>query len=152
MDPAIQGFLDKRKEDWLKKRLKSNMTEDEQNALQQEADEKFSLSHWLPDAARRAGQLSLATHPSKFSHPSSSSTAIIANASFSPDGFLRTGNVVAECDCFGNAAALDVNEFLSLTLSDKRTVLAHLESHTENISRMSSVSPLNLMKAWQEDF
>lgn len=140
MDPAIQSFLDKRKEDWLKGRLKNNLSEEEQSALLQEAGEKFSLVEWLPDAAKRAGQLSLVSHPSKFSHPGSSCTAIIADAPYAPDGFLRSGNLVTDLDWFGNAAALDVNKFLSLILIDGKTILEHLETNSEYIQNEFSIS------------
>lgn len=126
----IQSFLEKRKEDWLRTRLKPNQSEEEQQALREEADTKFSLAVWLPDAAKRAGWLSLTTHPSKFSHPSAKTSMIMADAPYDPDGFLRSGNVVVETDVLGNAAALDVYKFLSLELSDGQTVLEHVKQGT----------------------
>lgn len=140
LDPAIKVFLDERKEQWLKTRIKSNTTEDEKNELEQQAYEKFALDSWLPDAAKRARQLSLVSHPGKFSHSSAKTTSIIANCNYSVDGFLRTGNVDVDLDVIGNAAALDVYKFLSLKLTDGQTILTHLEKKTDIIKEQLSIS------------
>jgi CRISPR-associated protein Csy1 len=133
LEPAIQNFLSERKATWLKDKLKAAKTEAEQQMVEDKAAEKFALDNWLPDAANRAAQLFLVTHPGKFTHPSAKTSAVIATASAKPDGFLRTGNAYADFDVFGNAAALDVFKFLSLTLSDGQTVLAHLEQDSQQI-------------------
>jgi len=132
-DSAIKDFLSEREALWLKNKIKSNTPEDKKEELEQEANEKFSLANWLPDAARRAGQLSMVSHPAKFSHPNAKTTALIADADFNEDGLLRSGNVKVELDVLGNAAALDVHKFLSLTLQDGQTVLQHLEQETDTI-------------------
>jgi CRISPR-associated protein Csy1 len=130
LDPTIYGFLNERKEIWLKKKINSTTSDEEKAEFEQQASEEFSLAKWLPNAAMRAKQLSLVSHPSKFSHPSAKTTSIIASAQGAPDGFLRTGNVEVDPDVVGNAAALDVYKFLSLTLSDGVTILSHLEKKT----------------------
>ncbi|WP_272677544.1 type I-F CRISPR-associated protein Csy1 [Providencia huaxiensis] len=136
LDPAIEVFFAERKEGWLKKNVKASMSDNELLQLQQECDAAFSLSQWLPNAAKRAGQISLSTHPCTFSHPSSRKnkngyvTAILASSAQANDGFLRTGNVVVETDALGNAAALDVYKFLTLELQDNKTLLAHIEDET----------------------
>lgn len=136
LDPAIEAFFAERKEGWLKKNTKASMNDNEMQQLQQECDLVFSLEQWLPNAAKRAGQISLSTHPCTFSHPSSRKnkngyvTAILANSERVNDGFLRTGNVVVETDALGNAAALDVYKFLTLKLQDNKTLLAHIEDET----------------------
>ncbi len=135
IDPAIKDFLTDRKEQWLKSRVKGNTPEGKKVELHQEANENFSLANWLPDAARRAGQLSMVTHPAKFSHPNAKATALIAEAAARKDGLLRSGNVKVELDVLGNAAALDVHKFLSLVLQDDLTVLQHLEQKTETIKQ-----------------
>lgn len=109
------------------------MTEAEIFAIEQEANDAFLLGNWLPDAARRAGQLSLVSHPGKFSHPSAKISSVIAESKRAEDGFLRTGNANAELDVFGNAAAMDVFKFLSLVLSDGQTILEHLDFNSEKI-------------------
>jgi len=135
LDPNIQNFLNERKDLWLKKKIKANTSDEEKVVLEQEAKVLFSLSEWLPNAAKRAKQLSLVSHPSKFTHPSAKTSSIIATAESKPDGYLRTGNVEVGLDVFGNAAALDVYKFLSIELKDGQSVLQHLEQQTEIISK-----------------
>jgi CRISPR-associated protein Csy1 len=135
LDPAIQQFLDERKEAWLKKKVKGSTTEEELVVLESEATTTFSLAKWLPDAAKRAKQLSLVSHPGKFSHPSAKISPVIATAPRVADGFLRTGNVSTGLDVFGNAAAMDVYKFLSIALKDEKTILDHLEAQTDYIGK-----------------
>jgi len=127
LDQAISSFLSERKADRIKKKLKATMTDGEKNTVEQDAQNEFMLDNWLPNAARRAGQLSMVSHPGKFSHPSAQISNIIASIEYFADGFLRTGNTKASLDVLGNAAAIDVYKFLSLVLSDEKTVLDHLE-------------------------
>ncbi len=104
----IDAFLNERKELWLKDRLKKAENETAIAELQQQANEKFDLSEWLPDAAKRVTQLSMVSHPSKFSHPSARTSSVIVRATQANDGYLRSGNVDYPLDVFGNAAAMDV--------------------------------------------
>lgn len=135
IDPAIQQFLSERKESWLKKKIDSKTTAELERELTQEANQLFMLATWLPDAAKRAKQLSLVSHPAKFSHPSAKTSPIIAIAEKNADGFVRSGNTTEQLDVFGNAAAMDVYKFLSLTLADGQTVLHHLEQQTLTIQQ-----------------
>jgi CRISPR-associated protein Csy1 len=138
LDPAIQTFLAERKTAWLKTKLKDCKTEDEQRDIEQQANEKFALENWLPDAAKRAGWLAMVSHCGKFTHPSAKISTVIAEATNKPDGLLRTGNIDSELDVLGNAAALDVYKFLSLSLSDGQTLLSHLEQNTDTIQQQFS--------------
>lgn len=137
LDPAIEAFFAERKEGWLKKNLKASMSEAEVHQIEQQCEDTFALSQWLPNAAKRAGQISLSTHPCTFSHPSARKnkngyvSAIIANAKQANDGFLRSSNVAVEPDALGNAAALDVYKFLTLQMQDGATLLAHIEAETQ---------------------
>lgn len=139
LDPAIQDFLNERKEIWLKKKINNKTSDEEMAELERQASDEFSLATWLPGAAIRAKQLSLVSHPGKFSHPSAKISPIIARAERTPDGFLRTGNVNAEPDVFGNAAAMDVYKFLTIVLNDNKTVLEHLEDKTEAIKEQFTI-------------
>jgi len=139
LDPAIQNFLNDRKENWLKKKIKSNTSDEEKAQFEQSALEDFSLASWLPNAAKRAKQLSLVSHPGKFTHPSARISSIIATEYPKQDGFVRTGNVKAELDVLGNAAALDVYKFLSLELEDGQTILSHLEQSSERIKQQLAI-------------
>ena len=139
LELSVQSFLSERRAVWLKEKLKSAKTETEQQDIQRQAADKFDLSNWLPDAAKRAGQLSMVSHPGKFSHPGAKTSSVIAVAERTADGYLRTGNISAEFDVFGNAAALDVHKFLSLTLNDGQTVLEHLEQDTSLIKQQFDI-------------
>jgi CRISPR-associated protein Csy1 len=132
--------LSERKAARIKKNLKPGLSDEEKQSIELEATELFLLDNWLPDAAKRAGWLSMLTHPGKFTHPSAKTNAIIADAQPKPDGFLRTGNADTNLDVLGNAAALDVHKFLSLTLTDGQTVLAHLEQTSATIQAQFKLS------------
>lgn len=137
---AIHQFFTDRKAAWLKAKGKSDATDEGIADLEQQASERFALASWLPDAAKRAGQLSIVSHPSKFSHPSAKTTAIIAKAKPKADGYLRTGNLEYALDVFGNAAAMDVYKFLSLPMADSRSVLEHLEEDTPEAKTLFNIT------------
>lgn len=143
MTASIHTFLNERKELWLKDRLKKATNDIEIAELQQQADDKFHLKEWLPDAAKRVVQLSMVSHPSKFSHPSAKTSSIIAPISASKDGYLRTGNVDYPLDVFGNAAAMDVYKFLCLSLSNKLSVLEGFEQDDQNLKNLIQQSALD---------
>jgi CRISPR-associated protein Csy1 len=137
-DPTIEIFFEERKEDFLKKKLKKSMSQEEQEEIHRQCEEKFALHNWLPDAAKRAGQMSMASHPCTFSHPSSrrnangNVTPVICHAASEPDGFLRCGNVKdVQTDALGNAAALDVYKFLDLILTDGKKLIEHIMQESE---------------------
>lgn len=137
VDPAIDAFFSERKEAWIKKNLKASMDENEQKSKQLECENVFSPETWLPNAAKRAGQMSLATHPCTFSHPSSRknhngyATPVLADAVGAADGYIRSGNVITAIDALGNAAVLDVYKFLTLEMADKKKLIEHIQEDTE---------------------
>lgn len=144
-DPSIINFFQERKEVWLKKALSPSLTEAETEEKKNECEAMFSLENWLPNAAKRAGQMSISTHPCTFSHPSARKnkngyvSPIIATKQSVNDGYLRSGNVVVEQDALGNASALDVYKFLTLTMQDGKTVLHHIENDTELAKELLSI-------------
>ena len=137
LDPAIQIFLSERKDAWLKKKIVVSMAEHEIKETQQECEQLFSLNEWLPNAAKRAGQISMSTHPCTFSHPSARKnkngyvSSVLSTVEYTADGLLKTGNVNAATDALGNAAALDVHKFLTLNMEDGKTLLTHIQLDTE---------------------
>lgn len=143
MAESIHAFLNERKELWLKDRIKKAENESVIAELQQQAKDKFSLNEWLPDAAKRVTQLSMVSHPSKFSHPSAKTSSVIANVEQRNDGYLRSGNVNYSLDVFGNAAAMDVFKFLSLPLTDKLTVLDGFEEKDQGLKSLIADAKLN---------
>lgn len=137
LDLAIQSYFSDRKEAWLKKNLKSSMEDFDVRELEQECEQKFSLNEWLPNAARRAGQISMSTHPCTFSHPSARKnkngyvSSVLVDIDRVDDGFLKTGNVSVLTDALGNAAALDVYKFLTLIMQDGENLLSHIQQDSE---------------------
>ena len=97
LDPAIQVFLSERKEAWLKKKITTSMLDHEIKETEQECEQVFSLNEWLPNAAKRAGQISMSTHPCTFSHPSARKnkngyvSSVLSSIEHTADGFLKTG-------------------------------------------------------------
>ena len=143
MTASIEAFLNERKELWLKDRLKKAENETVIAELQQQANERFSLQEWLPDAAKRVSQLSMVSHPSKFSHPSAKTSSVIVQAKHAVDGYLRSGNVNYPLDVFGNAAAMDVFKFLSVNLDNGQTVLDAFEKQDEDLKQFIQRSSLD---------
>ncbi len=135
LDEAIVTFLSERKAVKLK-----GVSDEEQIS---KINETFHPENWLLDAARRTGQLSLVSHPSKFTHPSAKTSSIISQSEYREDGFLRSGNANSELDVFGNAAAMDVYKFLSLILADGKTVLTHLEENTDLIQKQLKLASIS---------
>ena len=135
MDEPIKKFLAERLSVWLKGKIKPDMDEEEIEKWTTEGNNKFSRNQWLPDAAKRARQLSMVSHPSKFSHPNAQASSVIVLGRFEADGYLRSGNVDYEQDVLGNAAALDVYKFLTIKMADGQTVLTHLEKDSEEIQQ-----------------
>ncbi len=153
INETIEAFFRERKEAWLKQKIKKSMDLATVQRLHEEADEKFSPEHWLPDAARRAGQMAMATHPCTFSHPSSRKnkngnvTPIICEAPSTPDGLLRCGNVKnAQTDALGNAAALDVYKFLDLVLEDGKRVIDHIRDESPLAKKLLNIATENYEK------
>jgi CRISPR-associated protein Csy1 len=133
LDPAIKEYFTNCKESWIKDKVKPSMDESKVNELKQQCELKFSFNEWLPDAAKRAGQRAMTTHPCTFSHPSARKnkngnvTTILVNVAKVEDGFLKTGNVEVSIDNVGNAAALDVYKFLTLIMEDGEILLSHIQ-------------------------
>ena len=136
MTVNVLNFLSDRKEQWLKDKLKKAKDETECLDLIQQANRKFSLEQWLPDAAKRGSQLSMVSHPSKFSHPSAKTSNILVSAQLKNDGYLRSGNIDYQLDVFGNAAAMDVYKFLIILLSNGKTILENLEQDDDMVKSL----------------
>jgi CRISPR-associated protein Csy1 len=145
LEPSIKEFFDQRKEAWLKKTVKADASQEDISASERVCESTFALAEWLPNAASRAGQISIATHPCTFSHSSARKnkngtvTSTIADCPRRDDGFLRTGNVMVEPDALGNAAALDVYKFLNVKLQDGLTLLQHIASDSEQAKQLLTI-------------
>jgi len=145
----VTNFFAERKEGWLKKKQKASMDDDEILALHEECENEFALSNWLPKAAKRAGQISMCTHPCTFSHPSARKnkngyvSSIIVDKHSSNDGYLRSGNVNVNVDALGNAAALDVYKFLTLKMDDGIELIEHIKNNSDIAKSILGVNGTN---------
>lgn len=144
MTNPIAEFLENRKQTKLKG-LKDD-EHDKRLALEQQ----FQPRNWIANAASRAYQLNLVSHPGKFSHPDARITPILFDGERKPDGYLRSGNARADRDVLGNAAALDVYAFLSLEL-EGRNLLAHFEDSTDELKQLLTVDDATFQQ-WREGF
>jgi len=151
LDKAIAEFLESKKQDFLKKKNKGNVSDEDKQSFILESENKYSLENWLIDASKRAKQLSLTSHPAKFVHPNAKTSSVIAHAKQENDGLLRSGNVDVQLDIFGNAAALDVEKFLRVRLQDGKTVLQHLEENTGVIQEQFTIEGIDYKKV-RDDF
>lgn len=134
MDKVIKDYLDEKIQARIKTKVKKNMTDEDILEVERAAKEEFSLGIWLPNASKRANQLSLVSHNGKLTHTGvKKESAVLVSGTYENDGYLRTGNIEVDLDIIGNAAALDVYKFLSLILEDGRTILKHLEVGSSKI-------------------
>ena len=147
MTQAVMEYLAERRSKWLIKHLSANMDEAEKIKLETEANERYSLAQWLPKAGKQIKYLSMTSHPSKFSHPSASTSTVIASADLQADGYVRTGNVVFPIDFISSAAYVDACGFLALRLSDGKTMLEHLEHATPAAQALLSHVPTSVVTA-----
>ncbi|RJE76994.1 type I-F CRISPR-associated protein Csy1 [Pseudoalteromonas sp. MSK9-3] len=161
IDEAIDTFFQERKAAWLKKNIKASFSDDEIKDKHMECETIFSLRVWLPNAAKRAGQISISTHPCTFSHPSARKnkngyvSSVIAKSERCNDGFLRSGNVAVQADALGNAAALDVYKFLTIVTGNGQTLLQHLEQDSnlaKNLFRSTAMNEPSDYEVLKEGF
>lgn len=132
MTNPIAAFLENRKQDKLKK------LKDDEHEKRLELEQQFQPRNWIANAASRAHQLNLVSHPGKFSHPDARISPVLFEGEYNADGYLRSGNARADQDVLGNAAALDVYAFLSLEL-EGRNLLTHFEEATDELKQLLGV-------------
>lgn len=142
MSNPILEFLDGRKQKPLKEGKKPVA----------EIESDYSIPVWVANAANRATQLSLVSHPAKFSHPDAKTTPVLFTGEFKADGYLCSGNVpIHQQDVVGNAAALDVYGFLSLVLEDGQSVLMHFEQQTDLLKGLLKTDA-ETFQHWRKQF
>ncbi|MDQ5767689.1 type I-F CRISPR-associated protein Csy1 [Thiothrix subterranea] len=141
MTNPIVDFLEKRKQKPLKEAKKPVA----------EIEQEFQIAVWGASAANRAAQLSLVSHPGKFSHPDARITPVLFAGEYAADGYVRSGNANAGQDVVGNAAALDVYAFLSVVLDDGRNVLEHFEANSAALKALLAVGE-ETFAAWRTAF
>lgn len=84
---------------------------------------------WLTDAAKRAKQISLATHAAKFTHSDAKASSILlTDYQIDDAGYLITQHIPNKAiDAVGNAAALDVARLLKLEANGE-TLIEQLQN------------------------
>jgi CRISPR-associated protein Csy1 len=144
---VILSFLQER---LLPKLEKLKPEEDEQRqALLQD----YLPANWIPDAARRVGQIQQVTHALKFTHPDArgSSLSVAGNPAVGEE-IVGTHTVAQSLapDVVGNAAALDVYKFLRLSVGGK-TIL-DLAATADPALAAAFSDDADLAKAWMAAF
>ncbi|EJN6958829.1 type I-F CRISPR-associated protein Csy1 [Photobacterium damselae] len=103
-------------------RIESQFLADKEKLLQQ-----FELNAWIDNAARRANQISMATHALKFTNSSAKGSNVLAHELGHDARYLDTEIIQEKAiDAVGNAAALDVARFLQLTDENGLSLLSYL--------------------------
>ncbi|MDC3221579.1 type I-F CRISPR-associated protein Csy1 [Gammaproteobacteria bacterium] len=149
--PVITEFLETKQQKFLKDKINSNTSAEDKLAYEQAATAKYAFANWVTDAATRARQLSMSSHPPKFVHPSAKASSIIADTPYAADGLLRSGNVKeVDPDIFGNASALDVEKFLRLKLADGKTIWQHIDQETATIQQEFTEANLDFASLKQQ--
>lgn len=95
-----------------------------------ELREQFDPANWLPDAARRAGQIQAVTHSLKPTHPDAKGTNLYSPPHGLPGRYVVGSHCLGEnfaSDVVGNAAALDVYRFLRLSHQNRSLLDLALE-------------------------
>ncbi|WP_423808110.1 type I-F CRISPR-associated protein Csy1 [Photobacterium damselae] len=103
-------------------RIESQFLADKEKLLQQ-----FEFNAWIDNAARRANQISMATHALKFTNSSAKGSNVLAHELGHDARYLDTEIIQEKAiDAVGNAAALDVARFLQLTDENGLSLLSYL--------------------------
>jgi len=113
---VIQAFLQERLQPKLDK-LKEGEDETRQKLV-----EAYQPENWIPDAARRVGQIQQITHALKYIHPEAKGTNLnVPGNAAAGESLVGTHTIADQCahDVVGNAAALDVYKFLRLAVGGK---------------------------------
>lgn len=136
--------------DFLKRRLDEKLekikgTDDASEAARRKERERFSQETWMSSAAQRSDQIQLVTHVLKATHPELS-IKVATNLYVKPQSLtpydLVGSHVLGQDftdDATGNAAALDIYDFLTQKYDD-RTIL-----------ELVLVSDVDLVAALNED-
>ena len=112
-------------EAFIGERLKAKLEQlnDDANSKAATLKEQYDRETWLENAAKRVGQIRLATHALKYSHPDARGSSVYyASHHPLPEPLVSSAGETLTDDVVGNAAALDVFKFLKLETGG-RTIL-----------------------------
>jgi CRISPR-associated protein Csy1 len=112
----------------------------------------FNPINWLTDAAKRAKQISLATHAAKFTHSDAKASSILVNGNDHDHlSYLVTASLKNKAiDAVGNAAALDVAKLLKISVRGE-TLIQQLQSkHIDALAAFTNNT--TLLNEWKSGF
>lgn len=141
--------LEAAEEDRRKGKLDDTGLEERRVAL----DAAYEPGAWIEDAARRSPQIRIATHIAKAIHPDSAASSLRAGGA-EDDRWTGTPMSSTATDVVGNAAAMDVNGFLSLVLANStigERMLAD-DPVLANVLRTLRVDPVTTKAAFSSTF
>lgn len=148
---GLQGVM----EDFLTARRDAKLEKLAPDDPKREAlQEQFTLQTWLADAARRVSQIQAATHTVKAMHPDARGSSLYCQPHLLPDCGLVGSHVLGNGftpDVIGNAAALDVNKFLTQEYQGK-TLLAWMRDDEEAILAAFHAEDADVAHQWLHAF
>ncbi|MGO2510098.1 MAG: type I-F CRISPR-associated protein Csy1 [Vibrio hibernica] len=163
---AIAEYIEQRKQTKLEPLQKArdkilNSTDDVVMLAQAKADyaenaapieATFKPNVWITDAAKRAKQISLATHAAKFTHSDAkASSVLVSEFNIENDAYLTTASLPNKAiDAVGNAAALDVVKLLKITINGESLITQLQHNHVEALVIFSQDQAQ--LKQWQSGF
>lgn len=111
----------------------------------------FVTNMWLSDAAKRAKQISLATHAAKFTHSDAKASSMLVSDQLSESNYLVTASLNKKAiDAVGNAAALDVARLLKLECDGESLITQLQQGHVDALR--SFTNDEQQLKEWKEGF
>jgi CRISPR-associated protein Csy1 len=143
---VIETFLSER----LEAKLKPLADDDPQR---HKLKAQFRREAWVADAARRAGQIQMVTHVLKAGHPAAQGSSLYAQPESLPDHGLVSSQCLGgafDADVVGNAAALDIVQFLRLAFEGRSLLALMAEGDTDLAAAMAGDPAL--ARPWMEAF
>lgn len=112
----------------------------------------FNPIDWLTDAAKRAKQISLATHAAKFTHSDAKASSMLVTDTHTDScGYIITASLSHKAiDAVGNAAALDVAKLLKITVNNESLISQLQDKHIDALKAFTSDE--SLLDEWQSGF
>ena len=115
-------------------------------------EESFEPETWLTNAAKRAKQISLATHAAKFTHSDAKATSrLVVEHTVLDDAYLVTSSLKDKAiDAVCNAAILDVAKLLNLKVEGEGLINQIQQGSSPALSEFTSDAAL--LSSWVEGF
>jgi CRISPR-associated protein Csy1 len=112
----------------------------------------FNPVDWLSDAAKRAKQISLATHAAKFTHSDAKASSIlVTDINQEQTGYITTASLNDKAiDAVCNAAVLDVAKLLKITVNNESLISQLQDKHIDALKAFTDDAAL--LSEWQVGF